>query len=161
MIIFTPEHIAAAKAVVNADAEVDSYRYDEPYSEGQEWFAWNDRLNAAQEAQDQAVAAFRALLGDLDPTDVAQGAPINPLTETLTEGVYHTHDHRFFASAYYRGEHAGKWAVDVYDPPIGEQDFRIVVRLVATDRQHAQQMVDLATWALGAGARTSEPVSAR
>ncbi|MGW5514280.1 hypothetical protein [Nocardia africana] len=160
MIIFTPEHIAHASAVVKADAEVDSYRYDEPYSEGQAWDDWNDRLNAAQEAQDKAVAAFRELLGDLDPTDIVQGAPINPLIETLTPGVYHTCDHRFFASPYYRGEHAGKWAVDVYDPPITELGYQVVVRLVATDREHAQQLVDLATWAVGAGARTSEPVSA-
>jgi hypothetical protein len=157
MIIYTPEQVAAAKAVANADADMLSYLHDEPTGE-QAWEEWNDRYQAAYQAYEDAAANYRRLLGDIDPHDVIQGAPINPLVQVMGR-TCKTADGYFLAGPFFHDSDYEPWSVDLYDPPLSMPGVaRRVVTVEVSCRAHAQQMVDLVTWALGAGACTSEAV---
>ncbi|MBF6277049.1 hypothetical protein [Nocardia nova] len=164
MIIFTPEQLAAAHGVVNADAEVMDFLHHEPVNlDGPKWEHWNDGYQAAFQVHETADSLYRRLVGDIDPNDVIHGGIINPLGPSLVpdSGTVETADRRFVAGPFFHSRDTGPWAVDLYDPPLtAGLDARRVVTLTATGREHAQQIVDLVTWALGAGARTSEAVSA-
>lgn len=156
-IIYTPEQVAAAQAVAKADAEMLSYLHDEPPGD-QAWEEWNDRYQAAYQAYETADSVYRRLLGDIDPHDVTTAAPHNPLLPAIIpdHGVVQTEDGHFLAGPFFHSRDIGPWAVDLYDPPLNDPAARLVLTLEVDSRDHAQAMVDLMTWALGAGARTSD-----
>ncbi|RJO71401.1 hypothetical protein D5S18_24835 [Nocardia panacis] len=155
MILYTPAQIAAARALVSADEEVWDYLHDEPHSEGRARDEWDDGYEAACARQQAAAGVFAHLFGDIDPYNVIEGAPTNPLHPTAP-GVSETGDGRFIAGPERLGQDKGLWMVDLYDPPLLEHGTRRVLTIRATGYDHAQQLVDLASWALGAGARTDE-----
>jgi hypothetical protein len=159
-IIYTPEQLAAAHAVINADAEVMDYLNHEPSDNNPAWQHWNDGYQAAFQTHETADSIYRRLLGDIDPHDVICAATINPLVQVMGR-TCKTADGYFLAGPFFHDSDSEPWSVNLYDPPLSMPGVaRRVVTVEVSCRAHAQQVVDLVTWALGAGARTTEPVSA-
>lgn len=161
-IIYTPEQVAAANAIINADAQLMDYLNHEPFGSSEKWNHWNDGYQAAFEDLETAESVYRRLVGKVDPHDVVHTVPTNPLLPAIIpdNGVVQTEDGHFLAGPFFHSRDIGPWAVDLYDPPLNDPAARRVLTLEVDSRDHAQAMVDLMTWALGAGARTNDVVAA-
>ena len=160
-IIYTPEQFAAAHNVIFAENRLRDWLYEGPVGD-QAWAEWNPQYEAAYQLFEDASSVFRRLLGDINPRDVTAAASANPLLPAIIpdNGVVQTEDGHFLAGPEFHARDIGPWMVDHYDPPLGNFCARRVITIRTDSRDQAQAMVDLMTWALDIGARTSDSEAA-
>jgi hypothetical protein len=160
-IIYAPEHIDAAAELRDACAALYYALDHEPAPHSPLWEHWNQgtyqpayaRHLLAESTYARMFPAGRAP----HSADVIASAhrPLNPLRLTHCDGVYKTRDERFWASSPKHISDTGAWRVAYY-PDGYASDPSAALPLDARDLAHAQQIVDLITWATSTGARNGE-----
>ncbi len=157
-IIYTPEQVTAAENVIHTDSDLANYFNREPLGDSAKWNRWNDGYQAAFDAYETAALIYRRLVGTIDPHTVTAAAPSNPLRPSIVpeNGTVETDDGHFLAGPFFQAQVTGPWCVDLYDPPLRGPAPLLVATVNTHGRDQAQQIVDLVSWALGAGARLAD-----
>lgn len=162
-IIYTPTHTHAAEELREACAALYDALDHEP-APGPLWDDWNN--NAYQPAWNRHIVAEATYAHmfpaghaphTLDIISSANHHHTNPLRPSLAPSVYRTRDNRFLAGPYLPDrQKAGKWVVEYWPEGI-DIDATPPLPVDANNLEHAQQIVDLITWAISDdGARNGE-----
>lgn len=161
-VIYTPQHITAASELREACANLHDALDHEPLPGSALWDDWNN--NSYQPAYSRHVCA-EATYAHLWPKDhaphtldvLASHHTRNRLQQTLVPNVWGTEDQRFLVGPYLPSrDKEGKWAVEFWADGIYAPNSTTTVLVDAADKEHAQQIVELITWATGDGARNGE-----
>ncbi|MEU1550227.1 hypothetical protein [Nocardia sp. NPDC005745] len=159
---YTPAQVTAADELAHANAHLMDLLDHEPITYGAAYDQWQKEFDGAYTAHETAESLYRSLFPGDAPTafDVLTHAPLTALRRASLPGVWTTGDKRFLAAPYAkRNTRAGRWTVEYWARGVLEDTPRPTVKLVATDREHVQQLIDQITWATTDGARPADIVT--